>query len=97
MPKPADGISIVSYADDVSIYASDPDINVPVTRLNSYLPQIADFFKKRKLDISTAKSTVTLFTPDTHQASVHPDVKINGTRLPLEKSPKILGVTGHNV
>ena len=42
--------------------------------------------------ISAPKSSVTLFTPDPAQAHYHPAVKIEGSRLPLECSPKLLGV-----
>ena len=34
----------------------------------------------------------TLFTPETKQAKYHPDIKIAGSQLPLNRSPKILGV-----
>ena len=43
--------------------------------------------------MSTAKSTVTLFTPDTHEYHLHPQVKLADQLLPLEKKPKVLGVT----
>ena len=43
--------------------------------------------------MSTAKYTVTLFTPDTHEHHLHPQVKLAGQVLPLEKKPKVLGVT----
>ena len=43
--------------------------------------------------MSTAKSTVTLFTPDTHEHHLHPQVKLADQVLPLEKKPKVLGVT----
>ena len=38
------------------------------------------------------KSTVTLFTPDKHLFQMHPDITLENTQLPLERSPKILGV-----
>ena len=38
------------------------------------------------------KSTVTLFTPDKHQLQMHPVINLEDTQLPLERSPKILGV-----
>ena len=41
----------------------------------------------------TAKSTVTLFTPDTHEHHLHPQVKLADHILPLKKKPKVLGVT----
>ena len=42
--------------------------------------------------ISAPNSTVTLFTPDNHQFQMHPDITLEDTQLPLERSPKILGV-----
>ena len=42
--------------------------------------------------ISAPKSTVVLFTPDNHQFQTHPDMTLEDTQLPLERSPKILGV-----
>ena len=38
------------------------------------------------------KSTVTLFTPDTFQARIHPKIAIVDAIQPLERTPKILGV-----
>ena len=43
--------------------------------------------------MSTAKSTVTLFTPDIHEHHLHPQVKLADQVLPLEKKPKVLGMT----
>ena len=43
--------------------------------------------------MSTAKSTVALFTPDTHEHHVHPQVKLDDQVLPLKKMPWVLGVT----
>ena len=41
----------------------------------------------------SAKSTVTLFTSDTHEHHKHPQVKLADQVLPLENKPKVLGVT----
>ena len=43
--------------------------------------------------MSTAKSTSTLFTPDTHEHHLHPQVRLADQVLPLEKKPNVLGVT----
>ena len=42
--------------------------------------------------ISASKSSVTLLTPDTHQAKIHPSIFIENSHLPLVKCPRILGV-----
>ena len=43
--------------------------------------------------IALQKSSVTLFTPDTHQSRLHPQMKIGDAVAPLNRTPKILGVT----
>ena len=48
---------------------------------------------QKKLTVSTAKSTVTIFTPDNHERHLHPQVKLADQVLPIEKKPKVLGVT----
>ena len=42
---------------------------------------------------SAGKSSITLITTDRHQSSFHPQVLLSGTPIPLNKTPKILGIT----
>ena len=60
--------------------------------INSYLREESIYLKDNSLLISAPKSTVTLFTPDRNQFQMHPDITLEDTQLPLERSPKILGV-----
>ena len=60
--------------------------------INNYLREVSIYLKDNSLLISAPKSTVTLFTPDKHQFQMHPDITLEDTQLPLERSPKILGV-----
>ena len=53
---------------------------------------MSTFLKDNYLLISAPKSTVTLFTPDHYQARIHPKIAIADAILPLERTPKILGV-----
>ena len=64
-----------------------------INGLNIYLSQVLNYINNNKLTVPTAKYTVTLFTPDTHEHSLHPQVKLADQVLPLEKKPKVLGVT----
>ena len=41
--------------------------------------------------ISNPKSSVTLITPDTHQAKTHPSILVEDSRLSLVKCTRILG------
>ena len=42
--------------------------------------------------ISVPMSSVTLFSPDPHQAKTHPRILIEDSQLPLAQCPKIIGV-----
>ena len=55
------------------------------------LEEIIAYLKDNSLLISAPKSTVTLFTPDTHQAKIHPRIFIENSHLPLVKCPRVLG------
>ena len=69
-------------------------VNIPDLEgsLNNYLEGITAYLKDNSLLISAPKSSVTLLTPDTHQAKTHPSILIEDSRLPLVKCSRILGV-----
>ena len=92
MPKPNYPVKQICYADDISVWASGAKIPELEVKINDYLKEMSECLKSNSLLISAPKSTVTLFTPDTKQAKSHPDIKIAGSQLPLNRSPKILGV-----
>ena len=103
---PTEKCDKTSFADDFNIYASDPDIDVAVDKINHDLKLISDWAADLDLQIAPSKSTVTLLTPNTHEHNVHPQVRIEeplelggvfGTVLVnrvilLEQQPRILGV-----
>ena len=84
---------LIKYADDSTIYTSGPVVTDLINGLNIYLSQVLNYINNKKLTVSTAKSTVTLFMPDTHEHHLHPQVKLSDQVLPLEKKPKVLGLT----
>ena len=92
MPRPTYPVKRICYADDISIWASGAKIPELEVKINDYLEKMSEFLKSNSLLISAPKSTVTLFTPETKQVKYHPDIKIAGSQLPLNRSPKILGV-----
>ena len=60
--------------------------------INSYLRDVRIYLKENSRLISAQKSTVKLFTPDKCQFQTHPDITLEDTQLPLERSHKVLGV-----
>ena len=92
MPRPTMPVKRVCYADDITVWASGPNIPLLESMNNSYLREVGIYQKESSLSISAPKSTVTLFSPDNHQFHTHPDITLEDTQLPLERIPKILGV-----
>ena len=92
IPNPPKGISIIQYADDISVYASGTDLNMLTDKLNQYMITLLNYLEERELLVSPEKSTVTLFTPDRRQGNIHPKIILKDKIIPLEKNPKLLGV-----
>ena len=92
MPRPTPPVKRVCYADDITVWVSGPKITQLESMINNYLREVGIYLKENSLLISAPKSTVTLFTPDKHQFQTHPDITLEDTQLPLQRSPKILGV-----
>jgi len=93
LPRPPAGIKLIQYADDISIYATGRNIDILAANITEYAKEISSFLAERELLVSPEKSTVTLFTPDTKEAKIHPNVKLNDQLVPLSRTPKLLGVT----
>ena len=92
-PTPPPNIKLIEYADDITIYTSGPVVADLINGLNLYLLQVLNYINNIELTVSTAKSAVKLFTPNTHEHHLHPQVKLADQVLPLKKKPKVLGVT----
>ena len=92
MPRPTESVKRVCYADDLTVWATEVKIPDLEDSINSYLEKITAYPKDNSLLISAPKSSVTLFSPDPHQAKTHPRILIEDSQLPLVQYPKILGV-----
>ena len=92
IPTPSLNIKLIKYADDITIYTSGSVVADLINGLKIYLSQVLDYINNNKLTVSTAKSTVTLITPDTHKHHLHPQVTLADQVLPLKKKPKVLRV-----
>ena len=60
------------YADDNHQGETDVDIDAAAARLSVAVSEYDDWARSKNLKLAPAKSTTTLFTPDTHQSRYHP-------------------------
>ena len=93
IPIPPPNTKLINYADDITTNASGPVVAEIINGLNIYLSQVLNYINNKKLTVSPATYTVTLFTPDTHEHHILPQVKLDDQVLPLEKKSKLFGVT----
>jgi hypothetical protein len=63
---------LTSFADDFSVAASRPNLQVIEEALNADMVNIAAWAARKKLSISADKSEVTLFTPHTKEFNDKP-------------------------
>ena len=82
-----------SYADDFTDAASHTDYTQAASALNEHASRVSGWAENLGLSLSAPKSSVTLFTSDKQQSYTHPTVTLNNTTLPLERHPRLLGVT----
>ena len=92
LPTPPVQINI-TYADDCTVYASGPDVLTICCYLKNYLQQLQNWFQENSLELSTGKSSPTLFTTSTKEVAMEMHVTIEGAKVSTKKNPKILGVT----
>ena len=85
MPIPTDPVKRVCYADDLTVWASGVNIPDLEVSINNYMEEITADLKDNSLLISAPKSSVTLLTPDTHQAKIHSSIFIENSHLPMVK------------
>ena len=97
MPQPPGNIKLSGYADDNTILNSGPLYQPLCAEINQYLNILDDWFKTRNLMISPSKSTATIFSTFSNDASIDLPVYIKNEKVPTVKNPKILGVTFDNM
>ena len=79
IPRPTPPVKRACYADGITVWASGPKIPQLESKINSYM---------REVIIYLEENSPLMYAPDIHQFQTHPHI----TQLPLERSPKILGV-----
>jgi hypothetical protein len=82
----------VLFADDITLVASDPDLQVIKSTLNKDLGRVERLALKKRLTISACKSQATLFTPNNRELSVKPQIYFQGSLIAAENLIKILGL-----
>ena len=76
IPSPTELVKRVCYADDLTVWVTGVKIPDLEDSINSYIEEITAYLKDNALLISVPKYTVTLFSPNPHQAMTHPEYSL---------------------
>ena len=88
-PTPPPNIKPIKYAEAITICTSGPVEAGLINGLSIYLSQVLNNISNEKLTVSTAKSPITPFTPDTLENHIHPQVKLADHVLTLKWKLKL--------
>nr|XP_037870303.1 uncharacterized protein LOC101744291 isoform X1 [Bombyx mori]XP_037870304.1 uncharacterized protein LOC101744291 isoform X2 [Bombyx mori] len=84
-----DSASLLQYADDLVIYASDMSVSTAERYVSSSLSLLKIWMDANGLDLSPSKSTVVLFTKSRTPCSLN--ITYDGDILPIRNQVKFLG------
>ena len=90
---PIPDLDMTSYVGDFTLLASAPSIVEAEVRADQLCSTLVRWADGKQLAMDPQISSVTLHTSDTHQSRLHPQVRIGDAVTPLNRTPKILGVT----
>ena len=92
LPEPEDGVDIICYADDMTVYAQGPCYKDCVLRINNYLKRVNAYFEENQLFPSPSKCYAMLISPWTGEWKAELGVKLGNDVLATKSSLKLLGI-----
>jgi len=94
LPTPTNAsVNTLTYADDVTIISQHHRHETAANNLQTYIHSLENWLETNRLKVSANKSSLTLITPYNVEYNTHPNITLNNTPLPINNTPKILGVT----
>ena len=93
LPSPPPTVSLVSYADDITLTSSAVEPGTACNNINQYLTELHAWLTERNLRLSEPKSSATLFTNWSVERGSQLNIEVAGTELPTTREVKVLGVT----
>ena len=86
-------VSCSLYADDLAIWSSSPSVSTAVEATQGALFRLKRWSEYWCLPINPSKCEASFFSVDPHQANLHPNLLLLGSRLRFNPTPTFLGVT----
>jgi ribonuclease HI len=85
-------LGVSMYADDLAIWASDPDIDRAARLVEEGVRVVERWARAKKLRLNLSKCEVSHFTLDPGESKYEPEVTVEGVTLKVNPTPVFLGV-----
>ena len=86
-------VSCSLYADDLAIWSSSPSVPTAVEATQGALFRLERWSEYWCLLLNPSKCEASFFSVDPHQANLHPNLLLLGSRIRFNPTPTFLGVT----
>ena len=88
---PDSSLLITSNANDFMAAASSSSPQLGANTLATHTSDVVSWVEEKGLLLSAPKSSVTLFTPDTHKSNLHPIIPLLGIQSPSQQDSSSVG------
>ena len=89
----SEGVKVSLYADDIAVWAQSRDKNAALSKVQEAIMNFGIGSEEHKLTLNPSKCDTSFFSTDTKEAGWCPEVRFNGVTLPINRTPKLLGIT----
>ena len=89
----SEGVKVSLYADDIAVWAQSRDKNVALSKVQEAITNLGIWSEEHKLTLNPSKCETSFFSTDNKEAGWCPEVRLNGVTLPINRTPKFLGIT----
>ena len=86
-------VSCSLYADNLAMWSSSPSVPTAVEATQGALFRLDHWFEYWCLPLNPSKCEASFFSVDPHQANLHPNLLLLGSRLRFNPTPTFRGVT----
>ena len=86
------GISVYTYADDITIYSANSDLGLAEASLQNAVDSVHSWFKNNNLLLNPKKSHVMLICTRQHTQGKLLQITVNGTTLDQKDNVKLRGI-----
>jgi hypothetical protein len=87
-----DNVTILQYADDVALLASDRDLTIAAQRVQQGIDSVAEWSERKKQTLNVGKTEACFFSSSSRDARWTPALRLNGRPITYNPTPKFLGV-----